>query len=82
MDSHGKFQDAPVSGVDAEGILAIGCLEVGLATPGDVMTILLLALFRPSPDIDSDHSVPVQLLFSFLAILLAFMTVFSKANAY
>jgi hypothetical protein len=65
------------------GILAIGCLEVGLATPRDVVTYFAAGTIGGLlPDVDSDHSVPVQILFSFLAILLAFMTVFSKANAY
>jgi hypothetical protein len=34
------------------------------------------------PDIDADHSTPIQILFSALAVLLAFFTVFSTAGAY
>jgi hypothetical protein len=34
------------------------------------------------PDIDSDHSIPIQIIFSFFAIVLAFLTVFSKAGVY
>lgn len=34
------------------------------------------------PDIDSDHSIPIQIIFSFFAIVLAFLTVFSQAGAY
>src|SRR5206468_4030953 len=31
---------------------------------------------------DSDHTIPVQILFSFLSVALAFMSVFSKADTY
>jgi hypothetical protein len=65
------------------GILAIGCLEVDLATPRDVVVYFAVGTIGGLlPDVDSDHSVPVQILFSFLAIMLAFMTVFSKATTY
>jgi hypothetical protein len=65
------------------GALAIGCLEAGLATPKDVLVYFSAGTIGGIlPDIDSDHSVPVQILFSFLATALAFLTVFSKVHLY
>jgi hypothetical protein len=65
------------------GILAIGCLEAGLAAPRDVLAYFVAGTMGGIlPDIDSDHSTPVQLIFSSFAIALAFFTVFSKAGTY
>jgi hypothetical protein len=64
-------------------MLAIGCLEAGIATPKDVLLFFAAGTIGGLlPDIDSDHSVPVHILFSFLAITLAFLAVFSRAAAY
>lgn len=65
------------------GILAIGCLEAGLATPRDVLAYFAAGTMGGIlPDIDSDHSTPIQLIFSAFAVALAFITVFSKAGTY
>ena len=65
------------------GMLAIGCLEVGIATPKDVVLYFAVGTIGGLlPDIDSDHSVPVQILFGFLGIILAFLAVFRKATTY
>ena len=65
------------------GILAIGCLQAGLATPKEVVVYFTAGTMGGMlPDLDADHSLPVQMLFSVLAIVLAFLTVFSKASTY
>jgi hypothetical protein len=64
-------------------ILAIGCLEAGLATPREVLAYFVAGTMGGIlPDIDSDHSTPIQLIFSAFAVILAFLTVFSKAGTY
>lgn len=65
------------------GILAIGSLQVGLASPREVLLYFAVGTMGGIlPDIDSDHSVPVHILFSFLAIAMAFLTVFQRAATY
>lgn len=65
------------------GITAIGCLYAGLAEPGDALLLFALGTIGGIlPDIDSDHSIPVNLLFSCLATLAAFFSVFSRINTY
>jgi LexA-binding, inner membrane-associated putative hydrolase len=65
------------------GMLAIGCLEAGLATPREVLAYFAAGTMGGIlPDIDSDHSTPIQLIFSAFAVVLAFLTVFSKVGAY
>lgn len=65
------------------GVVAIGCLEAGIATPKDVLMYFAVGtLGGILPDIDSNHSVPVQIMFSFLAVALAFLVVFSKTSTY
>jgi membrane-bound metal-dependent hydrolase YbcI (DUF457 family) len=65
------------------GVLAIGCLQGGMATPQDVWVYFAAGTMGGIlPDIDSDHSIPIQIIFSFFATVLAFLTVFSKAGVY
>ena len=65
------------------GVLAIGCLVAGVATPKEVVVYFAVGTIGGVlPDLDLDHSIPLQILFSSLAIVLAFLTVFSKAGAY
>jgi hypothetical protein len=64
-------------------VLAIGCLELGLATHREVLGYFALGtLGGILPDIDADYSVPVQILFSALAVFLAFLAVFRQAGTY
>ena len=65
------------------GTTAIGCLYAGLAAPTDVLLLFALGTIGGIlPDIDSDHSIPVNLLFSSLATLAAFFSVFSRIHTY
>jgi hypothetical protein len=65
------------------GVLAIGCLEAGIAAPKEVaMYFAAGSMGGILPDIDSDHSTPTQIIFSVFAVVLAFLTVFSQAGAY
>ena len=65
------------------GCLATGFLEVGIATPKDVWLYFALGtLGGILPDIDADNSIPGRILFSFFAMVLAFLTLFSRANFY
>lgn len=67
----------------ASGVLAIGCLVTGIASPREVVVYFCAGTIGGVlPDIDSDHALPVQILFSLLAVILAFLSVFSKADAY
>ena len=65
------------------GTTAIGCLYAGLTEPKDALLLFSLGTIGGIlPDIDSDHSVPVNLLFSCLATLAAFFSVFSTISTY
>jgi hypothetical protein len=65
------------------GILAIGCLEAGIAAPKEVVMYFAAgSMGGILPDIDSDYSTPLQIMFSIFAVVLAFLTVFSQAGAY
>jgi len=65
------------------GCLATGFLEVGIATPKDVWLYFTLGtLGGILPDIDAHNSIPGRMLFSFFAMILAFVALFSRANAY
>jgi hypothetical protein len=64
-------------------ILAIGCLAASIASPRDVLVYFAAGTMGGIlPDVDSDHSTPTQILFSAFAVVLAFLTVFSKAGMY
>lgn len=65
------------------GVLAIGTMVAGVATPKEVVLLFCAGTMGGVlPDIDSDHTIPVQILFSVLAVSLAFMSVFSRADTY
>src|SRR5215475_10396595 len=65
------------------GVIAIGGMVAGVATPKEVVLFFCAGTIGGVlPDIDSDHTIPVQILFSFLSVALAFMSVFSKADTY
>ena len=65
------------------GVLAIGCLHTGLAEPKEALLFFALGTVGGIlPDIDSDHSIPVNILFSCLATLAAFFSVFSKIGTF
>ena len=65
------------------GVIAIGGMVAGVATPKEVVLFFCAgSIGGVLPDIDSDHTIPVQILFSFLSVALAFMSVFSKADTY
>lgn len=65
------------------GVLATGCLAVGLATPRDVWLYFTLGtLGGILPDIDANNSIPGRMLFSFFALVVAFSTLFSRAGVY
>lgn len=65
------------------GMLAIGCLHTGLGEPKDALLFFAMGTVGGIlPDIDSDHSVPVNILFSCLATLAAFFSVFSNIGAH
>lgn len=65
------------------GVPAIGCLQTGLAEPQDALLFFTMGTVGGVlPDIDSDHSIPVNILFSCLATLAAFFSVFSGIGTY
>src|SRR5215475_4782920 len=65
------------------GVLAIGTMVAGVAMPKEVVLFFCAGTMGGVlPDIDSDHTIPVQILFSVLAVGLAFMSVFSRADTY
>jgi hypothetical protein len=65
------------------GVIAIGGMVAGVATPKEVVLFFCAGTIGGVlPDIDSDHTIPVQILFSFLSVALAFMSVFSRADTY
>jgi hypothetical protein len=65
------------------GVLAIGTMVAGIATPKEVVLFFCAGTIGGVlPDIDSDHTIPVQILFSVLAVGLAFMSVFSRADTF
>src|SRR5262249_62213671 len=65
------------------GVIAIGCMVAGVATPKEVVLFFCAGTIGGVlPDIDSDHTIPGQILFSVLAVVLAFMSVFHRADAY
>ncbi len=65
------------------GLAAISLLEIGLATPRDV----LLYFFMGSvggilPDVDADSSLPARMLFTIFALVFAFLAIFLKMEQY
>jgi hypothetical protein len=65
------------------GVIAIGGMVAGVATPKEVVLFFCAGTIGGVlPDVDSDHTIPVQILFSFLSVALAFMSVFSRADTF
>ena len=65
------------------GVLATGFLEAGVAAPRDVgLYFAMGTLGGILPDIDADHSVPGRMMFSFFALVIAFLTLFSLAGVF
>ena len=65
------------------GAAAISTVHTGLAEPtGALLLFSAGTIGGILPDIDSDHSIPVNLLFSCLATLSAFFSVFSRISTY
>src|SRR5438046_5993691 len=65
------------------GCLATGFLEVGVAAPKDVWLYFALGtLGGILPDIDANNSIPGRMLFSFFALVVAFLLLFSRAGVY
>ncbi|MBM3224365.1 MAG: metal-dependent hydrolase [Candidatus Tectomicrobia bacterium] len=65
------------------GILATGFLEARIATPGEVWLYFAMGtLGGILPDIDANHSIPGRMLFSFFALVMAFLVLFSRTGLY
>lgn len=65
------------------GSLATGFLVVGVASPSDVWLYFAMGtLGGILPDIDAHKSIPGRMLFSFFALVVAFLTMFSRAGVY
>jgi len=65
------------------GLLATVFLGGGIATPRDVVLLSVAGtLGGILPDIDSDNSSPIRLLFTLLAIIFAFLVMFNRAATY
>jgi hypothetical protein len=65
------------------GGLATGFLAVGVASPREVWLYFAMGtLGGILPDIDANNSIPGRMLFSFFAIVFAFVTLFSRAGVY
>ena len=65
------------------GGLATGFLVVGVASPRDVWLYFAMGtLGGILPDIDANNSIPGRMLFSFFALVFAFLTLFSRAGLY
>jgi len=63
--------------------LAAGFHAAGLATSRDVAVYAILgSLGGVLPDVDSDHSIPTQVLFNVLAVTSAFFATYGKMTAY
>jgi hypothetical protein len=67
----------------ASGMLATLCLGAKLASPQQVIALAAMGTIGGIlPDIDSDHSTPVKILFTVLGGILAFLVMFSQADQY
>ena len=63
------------------GALATGFLVAGVAAPKDVWLYFAMGTVGGIlPDIDADHSIPGRMFFSFFALVVAFLTLFSRAG--
>ena len=65
------------------GVLATGFLAAGVAAPKDVWLYFAMGTVGGIlPDIDADQSIPGRMFFSFFALVVAFLTLFSRAGVY
>src|ERR1043166_6421817 len=65
------------------GVLATGFLAAGVAAPKDVWLYFTMGTVGGIlPDIDADHSIPGRMFFSFFALVVAFLMLFSRAGKY
>ncbi len=65
------------------GLLSTVCLGAGVASPGEIMTLSVVGtLGGILPDIDSDHSTPIRILFTGLGFVTAFLVVFAHVDQY
>ena len=65
------------------GALATVCLATQVVTPNEVIMLTLAGTIGGLlPDIDLDHSSPTKLMFTVLALLIAFLVMFSQADNY
>lgn len=67
----------------ASGLLATLCLGAQLANPAQVLALAAAGtLGGILPDVDSDNSTPIKLVFTSLAGILAFMALFGQADSW
>jgi len=79
----GNFKTHLAVAAACSGVMATGFLEAGVAAPRDVgLYFVMGTLGGILPDIDADHSVPGRMMFSFFALVIAFLTLFSRAGVY
>jgi hypothetical protein len=65
------------------GVLATGFLAAGVAAPRDVWLYFAMGTIGGMlPDIDAEQSMPGRMFFSFFALVVAFLTLFSRAGVY
>ena len=65
------------------GALATVCLATGVVSPNEMVMLTLAGTIGGLlPDIDLDHSSPTKLMFTVLALLIAFFAIFSQADDY
>lgn len=70
-------------GATVSGIAATTCLTAELAQPQEVMLYFSLGtLGGLLPDLDSDNSVLLNVIFNIFAVIFAFTAMFSRAGAY
>lgn len=65
------------------GLLSTMCLGAGVASPREVMSLAVVGTIGGIlPDIDSNHSTPIKILFTVLGFVSAFLVVFSYIEQY
>jgi len=78
-----NFNTHIVVGAVASGALATAFLGAQIVKPQDVLILSMVgAIGGMLPDIDSDNSTPVKIMFHVLSIIFAFMVMFAKAESF
>jgi hypothetical protein len=78
-----NFKTHLVVAAALSGVMATGFLEVGVAAPRDVgLYFAMGTLGGILPDIDADNSIPGRMMFSFFALVIAFLALFSLAGVF